>query len=113
MWFAGDTGQARETVLRAHPLVDDGRLRAGQMGRRLLSASVEAQRWWSAGLLQMAGAAFVDTARVADRLDGGPRGDVDAGIGLRIALPGAGTIRADVANGLRHGGTRWSFAYEP
>ena len=113
MWFAGDTGQARETVLRAHPLVDDGRLRAEQMGRRLLSASVEAQRWWSAGPLQTAGAAFVDSARVADRLEGGPLGDVDAGVGLRIALPGAGTIRADVANGLRHGGTRWSFAYEP
>ena len=37
----------------------------------------------------------------------------DAGVGLRIALPGAGTIRADVANGLRHGGTRWTFVYEP
>ena len=113
MWFSGDTGQTRETVLRAHPLVDDGRLRAEQMGRRLLSVSVEAQRWWSAGLLQTAAAAFVDTARVADRLDGGPRGDVDAGVGLRIALPGAGTLHADVANGLRHGGTRWTFVYEP
>ena len=113
MWFAGDTGQARETVLRAHPLVEDGRLRVERMGRRLLSVSVEAQRWWTAGLLQTAAAAFVDTARVADRIEGGPRGDVDAGVGLRIALPGAGTIRADVANGLRHGGTRWTFVYEP
>jgi hypothetical protein len=84
-----------------------------QMGRRLLSVSVEAQRWWTAGLLQTAAAAFVDTARVADRIEGGARGDVDAGVGLRIALPGAGTIRADVANGLRHGGTRWTFVYEP
>ena len=113
LWFSGDTGQARETMLRAHPLVEDGRLRVEQMGRRFLSASVEAQRWWSAGLLQTAAAAFVDTARAADRLDGGPRGDVDGGVGFRLALPGAGIIRADVATGLRHGGTRWSFVYEP
>ena len=25
----------------------------------------------------------------------------------------AGVLRADVATGLRHGGTRWSFVYEP
>jgi predicted double-glycine peptidase len=113
MWFAGDTGQARETLLRAHPLIDDGRLRIEQMGRRLLNASVEGQRWWSAGLVQAAAAAFVDTARVSSGVGVDPRGDVDAGIGLRVALPGAGTIRGDVATGLRHGGTRWSFVYEP
>jgi hypothetical protein len=127
LWFAGDTGKTRETLLRAHPLVDDGRLEMEQMGRRLLNASVEAQYWRSAGVVQAAAAAFVDAARTTRRFDAGgpdkvrptpfdagPRGDVDAGVGLRIALPGAsGIIRADVATGLRHGGTRWSVVYEP
>ena len=113
VWFAGDTGQTRDTLLRAHPLVDEGRLRVEQMGRRLLNASGEAQRWWSRGLVRTAAAAFIDTARVGGRLETGTRGDVDAGVGVRVALPGAGTLRADVASGLRHGGTRWSFVYEP
>ena len=113
VWFAGDTGQTRETLLRAHPLVDDGRLQVEQMGRRLLAVSVEGQRWWSAGLLRTAVAAFIDSTRVTGRLDAGARSDVDAGVGLRLVLPGAGTIRADMANGLIHGGTRWSFVYEP
>jgi hypothetical protein len=39
---------------------------------------------------------------------------VDAGAGIRLGLPGAGgTVRADVATALRHGGTRWSFVYDP
>ncbi len=114
LWFAGDTGQARDTLLRAHPLVNDGRLRVEQLGRRLLNASAEVQRWWTAGLLRVGGAAFVDLTRTSARLDGGPRGDVDAGAGVRLALPGiSGTVRADVATGLRHGGTKWSFVYEP
>jgi len=83
------------------------------MGRRMLAVSVEGQRWWSAGLLRTAAAAFIDSTRVTGRLDAGARSDVDAGVGLRFALPGAGTIRADMANGLIHGGTRWSFVYEP
>jgi hypothetical protein len=114
LWFGGDTGHTRDTLLRAHPLVDEGRLRIEQMGRRLSNASVEAQQWWSAGILRAAAAVFVDAARVSERVDAGVRGDVDAGVGVRLALPGApGTLRADVATGLRHGGTRWSFVYEP
>ena len=114
LWFAGDTGQARDILLRAHPLVDDGRLRVEQMGKRLLHASIEGQHWWTAGLLRVGGATFVDATRTDGRLDYGLRGDVDAGVGLRLALPGiAGVMRADVATGLRHGGTRWSFVYEP
>lgn len=114
LWFSGDTGHARQTLLRAHPLVDDGRLRSEQLGRRLLNASVEVQQWWSVGLVNVGGAMFVDTARTGDRLESSARGDVDAGIGLRIALPGTpATVRVDVATGLLHGGARWSFVYEP
>jgi hypothetical protein len=106
--------QARDTLLRAHPLVDDGRLRIDQMGRRLINASIEAQQWWSAGIVRAAAAAFVDATRASARLDAGVRGDVDAGIGARLGVPGVpGIIRADVATGLRNGGTRWSVVYEP
>ena len=114
LWFAGDTGQARQTLLRAHPLVDDGRLRVEQLGRRLLHASIEAERWWARGLVRAGAAAFLDTARTGQRVSEGPRGDVDTGVGFRLALPGlSGVVRADVATGLRHGGTRWSFVYAP
>ena len=113
LWFAGDTGQTRETLLRAHPLVDDGRLRLDQMGRRLLNASVEAQQWWSAGIVRAAAAVFVDAARTARKFDSGHRGDVDAGVGLRVGVPGGGILRADVAAALSHGGTRWSVVYAP
>jgi hypothetical protein len=114
LWFGGDTGLTRETLLRAHPIVEDGRLQIDQMGRQLWNASVETQQWWSVGIVRTAAAAFVDAVRVGKRLGDGARGDVDAGVGLRIALPGApGMFRADVATGLRRGGTRWSFVYEP
>ena len=114
LWSAGDTGQTREPLLRAHPLVDDGRLRIEQMGRHLLNASVETQYWWAPGILRTAVAAFVDSVRTSGRLDRRPRGDVDAGLGVRLALPGtSGLIRADVATGLLHGGPRWTVVYEP
>jgi hypothetical protein len=114
LWFAGDTGQARQTLLRAHPLVDDGRLRLEQLGRTLVNASAEAQHWWARGLARAGAAVFVDAARTMNRIDGSSRGDVDVGTGIRIALPGSsGIVRGDVATGLRHGGTRWSVVYEP
>ena len=76
----------------------------------------EAQRWWVALASSADGSGRVRRrgTDTADDIDAGSRGDVDAGVGLRLALPGAsGIIRADVATGLRHGGTRWSFVYEP
>jgi peptidase C39-like protein len=114
LWFAGDTGVTRQTLLRAHPVVNDGRLRVEQLGRNLVHASGEAQRWWGVGIVRAGAAVFVDAARTGNQAGASARGDVDAGIGLRLALPGtAGTMRADVATGLAHGGTRWSFVYEP
>lgn len=113
-WFGGDVGTARPDLLRAHPLVDDGRLRLAQLGRRLVAGSAEAQRWWSPAVVRLGAAAFVDAARVSARWMDGPRTDVDAGAGLRVAVPGLpGTFRADVARGLRDGATAFSFVYEP
>jgi hypothetical protein len=47
LWWAGDTGHARAALLRAHPALDGGRLRADRLGRTLGIVSLEAQRWWT------------------------------------------------------------------
>jgi hypothetical protein len=114
LWFGGDTGATRNTLLRAHPIVDDGRLRADRIGRHIVHGSVEGQHWWPLSLVRAGAALFVDAALVGQRLAGNRRGDVDVGAGGRLALPGAaGTFRLDVARGLRDGATTVSFVYEP
>ena len=114
-WFGGDTGRARPVPLRAHPVTDEGRLRMDQIGRRLVHASIETRHWWSVSpLLDLGAAAFGDAARVSRRLEPGARGDLDAGIGLRLAVRGIdGVFRLDAARGLRDGATALSFVYEP
>jgi hypothetical protein len=114
LWFGGDTGVTRPTLLRAHPLVAGGRLRVEQLGRQMIHGSAEAQHWWRLSLTRVAAAIFADAARVDGRLPEPGQGDVDIGAGARLAVPGlAGTFRADLAKGLRDGVTRWSFVYEP
>lgn len=114
LWPAGDTGQARAFLLRAHPVLDAGRLRIDQLGRRLAHGSVEAQRWWNGPAFSRVGAAaFVDAARTSSRLqpaDG--MGQVDVGVGVRLSstlVPGG--IALDVAHGLRDGRTAFSARY--
>jgi hypothetical protein len=118
LWPAGDTGQARRTLLRAHPLLDDGRLRIERLGRHLLQATAEAQHWWRAARVAPIGAAiFIDAARVTRRPSSAPAralGDVDVGAGFRLAFPGReGTFRADVAHGLRDGRNAFSISWTP
>jgi hypothetical protein len=63
--------------------------------------------------MRIAAAAFADSAGVVDRLQSGARADVDAGLGLRAALPGLpGVFRLDVGKGLRDGATAVSFVYD-
>ena len=113
-WFGGDVGHARPSLLRAHALVDDGRLRVDRMGRSLAAVSGEVQHWWARPLVSLGAAAFVDAARVTRRLTPGVGDDVDAGAGMRLAVPlVTGTFRADFAKGLRDGATTFSFVYEP
>jgi predicted double-glycine peptidase len=115
IWFAGDTGRARDVPLRAHPLVTDGEMRVDQIGRQIVYTSGETQRWWAgkAGT-RFGAAAFVDLARVDSRADPRARTDVDVGVGARLAVPGvSGVVRIDVAKGLRDGATALSFVYDP
>jgi hypothetical protein len=114
LWPAGDTGHARAVTLRAHPLLRDAALRTEQLGRRIVHASAEALQWHaSVAGLRVGPAAFVDAARVTNRLTPGARGDVDVGIGARALVPGlSGVFRLDLAKGLRDGATAVSFVYE-
>jgi predicted double-glycine peptidase len=115
IWSAGDTGHARRTLLRAHPVLDEGRLRVDRLGRGLIQGSAEFQYWHRAHTLLDAGAAlFTDVARTANRYAGPSQTDVDVGAGVRfVALGMSGTFRVDVARGLRDGNTILSAVYQP
>jgi len=115
IWFAGDTGRARGVPLRAHPVIDGGKLDPQQIGRRIQYASGELQTWWAYRTkLQYGAAAFVDSARASQRLFPDAKTDVDLGIGARFSAPGfGGVLRIDLAHGLRDGDDAVSFVYEP
>ena len=114
LWLAGDTGHIRPTLLRAHPLVQNGRLKVDQLGRRLAAVTIEAQRWIRHGPAVFAPAVFMDVARIGRRAAGSGRVDTDLGLGVRIGTPGiGGTLRLDVARGLRDGASAFTLVYEP
>jgi peptidase C39-like protein len=113
LWPGAGTGQGRDALLRAHPLLHDGAI-DGTFGRRLVYSGVEARRWiqLSGKPVRFAPAAFVDVARAARGLAGSDtRAHVDAGAGLRVAVPGAGVLRMDVARGLRDGAFAFSAGW--
>jgi outer membrane translocation and assembly module TamA len=73
------------------------------------------QRWLERGaLVRFGAAAFADIARATDGVDGtDPRTQVDVGLGLRIRVPGtSGTLRADVATGLRDGARAFTVGWQ-
>ena len=47
LWTGAGTGQGRSALLRAHPLLDDGVIRDGVFGRRLIYGTAEWRRWGS------------------------------------------------------------------
>ena len=106
-------GHARPALLRAHPLVDDGVITGEVFGRRLYSANGEWRRWLSPikGTLRLAPAIFVDSAYADRRLEPGEAWHVDAGVGLRVAIPGSQVLRVDLAKGMRDGRTVFSVGW--
>jgi hypothetical protein len=106
LWPGAGTGQGRDVPLRAHPLLDEGIIGDGVFGRRLAHSGAEWRRWLQlrGKPLRIAPAVFVDTARAGAGLESSDRRwHSDAGAGVRVALPGAGVIRIDLARGLRDG----------
>lgn len=108
LWTGAGTNLSHGPLLRAHRLVHDGVLDGDAFGRNLASASAELTqpvRRLPVGAVAIA--AFIDTARVWHRANGTSTSPfyVDAGVGLRLHLPGErGVMRVDVAHGLRGGG---------
>lgn len=109
LWPGAGEGRARTTLLRAHPMLDDGIIdvseRATAFGRSMQYANGEAQRWlpWP-GTPRLALAAFVDIARSARRQDLASNVYADVGGGLRIRIPGVGkALRVDFGHGLTDG----------
>src|SRR5262249_19856579 len=100
-------GRARQPLLRAHPLLNDGIIEGPMFGRHVSTVSAEAVQWRSLQAPISVGlAAFADFARATDRLPGatGEPVQLDAGGGVRRRLPGSdGAFHLDVARGLRDG----------
>jgi hypothetical protein len=111
LWSGAGTGHARGALLRAHPLLDRGIINAGVFGRTLTHGGAEWQ-WWRQlrkKPLRIAPAVFVDSARASRRLGGSDSGHVDAGVGCRVSVPGAGVLRLDLARGLDDRRTAFSI----
>lgn len=105
LWPAGDVGHARTTLLRAHPVLDGGRLRIDRLGRTLHTGSVGIVRWLPAlGPLRTGVDGFLDTGLTGRRVDNTLVADADLGAGIRFALPGmSGAFQVNAARGLRDG----------
>ena len=106
-WPGAGFGHARRTLLRAHALLDDGVVTGDIFGRRVVSGGTEWRRWSKPikGAIRVAPAVFVDAARAEHRQAAGDAWHVDAGGGIRVAIPGSHVLRIDVARGLRDGKT--------
>jgi hypothetical protein len=114
LWQGAGTGQGRDLLLRAHPLLHDGIIRGGVFGRTVAHGGAEWRRWTPLrrAPVRIAPAIFIDTARAARALPGADtRWRIDAGAGLRVAVPGSGVIRIDVAHGLRDGAAALSVGW--
>ena len=114
VWPAGDTGQARAILARAHPLLDDGRIQVGRLGRSVAFSSGEAQYWWKAPALSRVGLAlFADATRTMQRTgEFGAVNDLDVGVGVGFAsLLVPGRLRVDYGHGLRDGADAVTVRY--
>ena len=110
-WNGAGSGQGRDELLRAHPLLHGGVIRDAVFGRGLVSGGLEWRRWGAPfkRVLRLAPAVFVDVARAYDvPVFADPRAHLDTGAGLRLAIPGAGVLRSDVAVGVRDG--KWAVS---
>lgn len=107
LWPGAGLGHARATLLRGHSLLDGGVVTGEVFGRRLYSAGTEFRRWMTPikTVVRWAPALFVDTARADWRIEAGTAWHVDAGAGIRLAVPGSQVLRIDLAKGLRDGNT--------
>jgi hypothetical protein len=115
LWPSAGTGEGRPLLLRAHPLLHDGIIRAAEVTRVLAHGTLERKQplslrppaplWW---------AVFVDVAGRPSSHSGAERVMmIDVGTGLRLDLPGTpDVLRLDVARGIRDGNTALSVGWQ-
>lgn len=117
LWPGAGEGHARASLLRAHPLLEDGIVGltgSTAFGRTLTFGGAEAQRWLERpALVRLALAGFADVARASRQATSGRAPvHVDLGAGLRVRIPGSpGVLRIDVAHGLRDGANALTFGW--
>jgi outer membrane translocation and assembly module TamA len=95
-------------------LISDGVITSAVFGRHLLNGGVEWRRWVQPARkpVRIAPALFVDSGRAYNGLESSnDRWQYDVGGGLRLAIPGSGVLRIDVAHGVRDGGTVLSMGW--
>ncbi len=108
--FAPGASPEMELPLRAHRQLRRGVIGATPMGRALVLGNVEwRRRVWSSAALQTGLVAFYDGARIAAREPATAARLHDVGLGLRVALRGAATLRADYAWSLSDRGRSFSL----
>jgi hypothetical protein len=119
IWPGAGEGRAREPLMRAHPLLNDGEIdltNGSVFGKSLVDAHAEAQRWVrSTTPIGLGTAAFADFARASGRQSPASTSvtQVDVGGGLRIRIPAAaGVLRVDIAHGLRDGADALTIGWQ-
>ncbi len=114
LWHAAGTGPRTDALLRAHPVLDGGRVDRAVFGRQLVHTGAEWRRWLRPvkRIVRIAPAIFVDAGRALDgAVFSDTRAHVDVGAGLRFVVPGAGVVGVDVGRGLRDGTTAVSVGW--
>jgi len=114
LWPGAGTGQGREGLLRAHPLIDDGVIQDAVFGRHVINGGLEWRRWMQPARkpVRMGPAMFVDFGRAFHGLDSSnEQWQYDVGAGFRMAIPGSGVLRIDFARGLRDGRNALSMGW--
>jgi hypothetical protein len=119
LWPSAGTGVGTEraSLLRGHQLVEDGYVSGDAFGRQLANVSVEYTKPVATVRgITVALAGFVDAARASMRRSGvdSAQSFVDAGLGLRLRLPGGlGGVRLDLAHPIGDGRLIFSGGWIP
>jgi hypothetical protein len=113
LWPVAGGNAGRSVPLRAHRWDSDDRLPLRRIGRTIVHGGTAADRDVAVvGPFSIGVGLFVDLARVVEPVANvADEWFVDAGVGLRVDLPGSrgGTLRVDLARGLA-ADRRWGIS---
>jgi hypothetical protein len=105
--FAAGGSPDMELPIRAHPQAEDGLLGAVPLSRSIVLGNLEwRQKWARKAGFELGSVAFYDGACLSQP---GRATYHDVGLGLRLSMPGAGTVRVDWGHGLTDGANAFSI----